>query len=397
MATLNFKDLGFIDEPDRVKVLFLRHFYFYVDKADLSRIGPLKVFRNSLEFDASEKRTLKFYDFLETGLNNLTNKITAKKTIYVHKGSGIPLIGNGSFGIVDRGTNLIEIKPICGCNLSCIYCSVDEDKRSVDFLIEKDYLVDELKKVVSIKKNDVEIHIGCNGEPLLYAPLIELVSDIKKIPGVARISMDTNATLLTPQIVDELINAGMTRFNLSINAFDDSLAKKIAGGKGFSVKHAKEIAGYITKKDAKVTLAPVWLGGVNDEDIEKIIEFGKTINADIGIQNFLKYQFGKNPVKEVPMEKFYERLNELEKQHNVKLILSAEDFGIKHDNSPKKVFRKGDVIDGSIVCYGRLSDEKIAVANGRTISVFGCSKSIGSKVKIRITKEKHNINSGVSV
>lgn len=397
MAVLHFKDLEFIETPDKVKVLFLRHFYFDIERKDLERIGSVKVFKNSLEFDATDKRAAKFYDFLEKGLNNLTNKITGKKTVYIYKGSGIPLIGNGSFGIVDRKTSLIEIKPICGCNLSCIYCSVDEDRRSVDFLIEKDYLIDELKKVVSIKKNEVEIHIGCNGEPLLYAPLIELVADIKMMPKVSRISIDTNTTLLSKDIADSLIDAGMTRFNLSINAFDEKLAKEISGGKGFSVKHAKEIAEHIRNRGVSVTIAPVLMNGINDDEIVKIIEFAKNIGADVGIQNFLKYQFGKNPIKEVPMSEFYKKLELLEKKHNVKLVLSAKDFGITPDTHLKKTFRKDEIVEAIIVCDGRLSNEKIAKALDRTISVFNCNKRIGSKIKIRINREKHNIYAGVCV
>ncbi len=393
MVLLEFKDLEFIDEKERVKILFLRHFYFYIDKVTLLKIGPLKVHKHALEFDSSEKRALKFYELLDYGLNNLKNKITGKPTVYLHKGCGIPLIGNGSFGIVDRGSNLIEIKPVCGCNISCIYCSVDQDKRGVDFVIEKDYLVQELRKVVAIKKNEVEIHIGCHGEPLLYAPLSELIASVREIPNVVRVSMDTNATLITKDVADSLINSGMTRFNISINASSDENAVKIAGGP-YSLKHVMNIAEYISKKNVSLTIAPVWLKGINDSDIEELVKFGKRIGADIGIQNFLGYQFGKNPVKEVPMEDFIENLKALEKKYDVKLVLKASDFSIKDDVLYPKVFDKGEVVEATLVCVGRFPGEKIGVAKDRTISVFECNKAIGSRVKIKLTRSKHNIYSG---
>ena len=44
--------------------------------------------------------------------------------------SGIPLIGCIAFGLIDRGTNLIQIRPFTGCPLSCIFCSVDAGPRS---------------------------------------------------------------------------------------------------------------------------------------------------------------------------------------------------------------------------------------------------------------------------
>lgn len=396
MAKLEFNDLEFSDDKESVKVIFLKYFYFNIEKSELLKIGGFKFDTHSIEFDASDKRSSKFYELIDRGISELKSIVTGKKTIFVHKGAGIPLIGNNSFGIVDRGSSLIEIKPVCGCNLSCIYCSVDEDKRSVDFIVDKDYLIDELKKVVTVKKHDVEIHIGCNGEPLLYSNLILLITEIKTIPNVKRISMDTNGTLLTEKIIDELIDAGLTRFNLSLNSLDSDLAKKIAGG-GFSVNHAKKIAKYIKNKRVDLTLAPVWMQGVNDNDIEEIIKLGKEINAELGIQNYLYYQFGKNPVKEIEMETFYEKLKALEEKYGIKLILKASDFHIKNDESYPKIFEKGDIVDAVLVCQGRLSNEKIAVAKDRTISVYDCDKKIGQKVRLKINRSKHNIYSAVCV
>ncbi|MBR9690241.1 radical SAM protein [Candidatus Woesearchaeota archaeon] len=395
MAKLEFKDLMFIDEKDRVKVVFLKHFHFFIDKSKLEKIGKFKLNKNFIDFDANKKRANKFYDLIDKGLErDLKSGITGSKAVYIHKGSGIPLIGNSSFGIVDRGTSLVEIKMICGCNLNCVYCSVDQNKRDIDFVIEKDYLIEELRKVIEIKKHDVEVHIGCHGEPLLYSPLIEFVRDMKKIKGVKKISMNTNTTLLTPRIVDKLIDAGMTRFNLSINSLDPKLAKKIAGG-GFSVEHAKRIAEYISSKKVDLTIAPVWMCGVNDDDIEDIVVFAKSLNADIGIQNFLYYKFGKKPVKELHMDKFFEKLKALEKKHDKKLILCADDFDIKKDIALAKPFKKGEVIDAIIICCGRLPGEMLAVSQNRTISLYNCDKKTNSRVKIKITRQKHNIFSGV--
>lgn len=397
MTRLEFNDLRFYHENDFVKVIFLKHFYFEIKNEDLKKIADYSIGESFIDFDASEKRSSKFYELVDRGIANLKSVVTNRKTVFLYKGVRIPLIGNNSFGIVDRGSNLIEIKPICGCNLDCMYCSVDEKKRSVDFLVDNDYLVEELNKVVDLKKsNDIEIHIGCNGEPLLYANLMPLVKAISEIDKIKRISMDTNGTLLTEKIIDDLCDAGMTRFNLSLNSLDAEKAKKIAGG-GFSVNHARNIAKYITSKGVKLTLAPVWMQGVNDEDMEEIIKFGKEIGADLGIQNFLSYQFGKNPVKEYSMEEFYAKLSSLEKKYDVKLILSASDFGIVTDNSLKKVFDKSDIVDAVMVSDGRLPNERIAVSKDRCISIYDTNKKIGARVKVKITKSKHNIYSGVIV
>ena len=73
----------------------------------------------------------------------LKNKLNGNNTLYIHKNSGIPLIGSLSFGIIDRGSNMLEIKPLTSCNADCIFCSVDEgpsSKKIRDIVVEKDYL-----------------------------------------------------------------------------------------------------------------------------------------------------------------------------------------------------------------------------------------------------------------
>ena len=56
MAVLNFNDLKFVHEKERIKVYFLKIYYFYLQKEDLSRISRFKVSSHSIEFDCSEKK-----------------------------------------------------------------------------------------------------------------------------------------------------------------------------------------------------------------------------------------------------------------------------------------------------------------------------------------------------
>ena len=188
MAELIFNDLGFEEKKDTIRVSFLKLFYFDLNKSEL----PDKNFivgKNKITFKtiSQQKAERKFNNLLLKNFENLKNKLNSKKTIYIHKNSGIPLIGSLEFGLVDRNTNLIEIRPITSCNLNCIFCSVDQDKRIIDFVVEKDYLVDEFKKLVEFKQcSNIEAHIGTQGEPLLYEPLAELAKDLRKIEQVKK-------------------------------------------------------------------------------------------------------------------------------------------------------------------------------------------------------------------
>ena len=129
---------------------------------------------------------------------------------------------------------------------------------------------------------------------------------------------------------------------------------------------------------------------VTKQEMPKIIEFAKEIGAEIGIQNFLSYSLGRNPVKPMPFDEFYCRLREWEKRYSVKLIKSAEDFNIIGTKPLPKPFRKDEIIEAEIMCRGRLPHEMIAAAKGRSISAPNCFKEKG-RVRLRITRTKHNV------
>jgi len=399
MAELVFKDLSFEEKYEKVRISFLKIFYFDIDKSMLKSIGDFKISKNKIEFiDINEKRAQrKFNMLLSKGFSKLKNQLNNKLAIYVHKNSGIPLIGTTYFGLIDRGTNLIEIRPITSCNLNCIFCSVDEglnSRKKVDFVVEKDYLVNEFKKLVDFKQEDyIDAHINAQGEPLLYANIVELVADIAKIPQVKSISIDTNGTLLNKQLIDELAAAGLTRINLSLHALSPEIANKMAGT-SYNLKKVMEIAAYIPKK-MDLIITPVWLPGYNDNELVKLAKFAHKIGAGkncpaIGIQNFLNYQFGRNPVKQATMDIFYKKMQDLEQKYGVKLICNESDFKIKKSKELPKPFKKGDVVKAKLICPGRLYKEMLAVLENRVISVPNCHKQEGF-VKLKIRRTKHNI------
>lgn len=401
MAELVFNDLSFEDKGNAIRINFLKLFYLDIGKHMLENIGKFKIRHNKIEFlDVNEKKAQRRFNMLlSEGFVKLKSRLNNKPAIYIHRNSGIPLIGTNYFGLIDRGTNVIEIKPITGCNSSCIYCSVDEgplSRKVVEFVVEKDYLIEELRKLVEFKDEScIDAHINAQGEPLLYADMVDLVADIAKMPQIKCISIDTNGTLLNKQLIDDLAAAGLTRINLSLNALDPKVASAMAGFQ-YNLKKVMELAEYIPKK-MDLIIAPVWLPGYNDNEIVKLAKFAQKIGAGkncppIGIQNFLPYHFGRNPVKPVEMDVFYKKLKDLEQKHGIKLIydLSAFKIQIKECKELPKPFKKGDVIKANIVCPGRLPNEMLAVSNSRIISIPDCYKGKGI-VKLRIRRSKHNI------
>lgn len=400
MAILKFKDLKFIEEKEFIKVIFLKIFYFEIPKKDLNYIGNFKIKEDEINFiDISEKKAWNKFDLiLSKGFENLKNRLNQNPTTYVHQNSGIPLIGSNNFGLVDRDTNLIEIKPVTSCNLGCIFCSVDEGigtKKKHDFVVEKDYLMSEFEKLAKNKNtNPLYAYINVHGEPLLYEPIVELISDLKKIPNVIT-GIITNGTLLNEKLIDDLAKVGLDRINISLSAIDKELANHLAGIK-FNLDRLLKMIEYANQK-LEVVVAPVYMKTLNDHEIDKIIEFiinlRKKYNKNfplLGIQNFLSYKLGRNPVKETPWEEFNEKMKIWEKKHNINL---SEDHFYKIFKTKKleKPFTKGDKIKAEIIGRDRFPNQRIAKANNRIITIFNCNLNKGKIVNINILKDKHNI------
>jgi len=396
MARLSFGKLTFHDMEDRVRISLMQHYYFDVPRDELEKIGRFRLDRDSIEFEGVSEQTAenKFNFLLTRYMPRLKTRFNDRDAVYVHRGSGIPLMGTLYFGIVDKGTDIIEVKPNTGCNASCIFCSVGEgpaEKSSLrdDYIVECDYLVEELRKLVEYKGEKVHIYINPHGEPLLYPDIVELVRGIRAISLVDRIHIITNGMLLTKELVDRLVDAGLSCFNISLHAMESELAKRLAGTSAYDIGRLKEMAAYIKGK-ADLYITPVMLKGVNDAEMEKIIGFCKSIGCDkVGIQNFLENRRGRNPAKEMPWEEFNAMLRAWEGKHGVKLILDAK---LRETKQYEKPFKRDDVVKADVVCNGRSRNEKIAVAKGRCIMVPRCEK--GGRITVRITKSLHNIFAG---
>ncbi len=331
-----------------------------------------------------------------------------KNVFRVTPDSGVPLIGCIAFGIIDRGTNLVQVRPISGCNLNCIFCSVDEGPysrtRVTRYLVDLDYLLEYCGWIAEFKGHrKLEFHIDCAGDPVTYPYLVELVQGLSEIRGVEVVSMQTHGVGLTEKLVDELADAGLSRINLSIDALNPDLARKLAGLNSYRVDRVLELAEYIVANEKiDLLVAPVWVPGYNDAEIEPIIRWALKIGAGgrwppLGIQKYVPHKHGRKPPGCKPMTwgEFYSKLRRLEKRYGVKLVLSPSDFGIHRRKMVPVVFEKGERVTVKVVAPGWVVGEKIGVCKGRCITIVDASQvEIGAKIKVTVIENKHNIYIG---
>ncbi|MBS3167288.1 radical SAM protein [Candidatus Woesearchaeota archaeon] len=311
--------------------------------------------------------------------------------------SKVPLIGNIFFGIIDRGTNVLQVRATTRCNLNCIYCSVDSGVNSKlhksVFEVKLDYLLNWVKKMVEFKGEGVEVHLDSVGEPLMYLPIIELIKEIRKLENVKIISMQSNGQLLNKKLIKELDDAGLNRINLSINSLDEKNACYIAGVLKFNIKNLLESINELKKTKIEVLIAPVLIPGVNDKDIEEIVKYCKDNEIKLGIQKYEIYPYSRK-VKEAKQERwyhFYKKLKEFEQKYKIKLVLNPKEFGIEKRPRYPIDIKKGDKLNVEIVMQGWLNDQKVAKYKAASITIRNCSNNIGDKVRIKIVEDKNNL------
>lgn len=338
------------------------------------------------------------------------NPFKMRQILHCDEESDIPLFGLDFLGIIDRGTNIIELKPLTLCNLKCRYCFVNAGDYKTDFVVEDRYLLQKVKKLIQIKEpHDIEIHLAPYGEIFLYPHLPQLLTALNKLEGVSTISLQSNGLLLTSSTIKMLENAHITRINISLNTFNKEFAEYLTHCKHYQMDTLLQNIDLLLDSDINVLLAPVWFPGENDADIEDIIQYVADMRAQgyskadiqLGVQKYLIYKTGRTLKKIRPKTwgYFYQQLSDLEKKYDIKLKLGPDDFGIHPRTLYNLDVHEGEIIPVTIVSPGRWDNECI----GKINEDFGCKvllnspitfteDMIGKQIDVKILKAKDTEN-----
>ncbi|HUA64894.1 MAG TPA: GTP 3',8-cyclase MoaA [Alphaproteobacteria bacterium] len=168
-----------------------------------------------------------------------------------------------------RKIDYLRISITDRCNERCLYCMPEGYK---GWETTRDHLTaDEI-----IRAARVAAEIGfrkfrlTGGEPLVRHDILDIVRGMKKISGVEDVGLSTNGTRLAP-LARPLHEAGVRSVNLSLDALDPQIYRKVTGGDLNLV-----LAGIRAAASAgfeRIKLNCVLMRGVNENEIWPLVLF----------------------------------------------------------------------------------------------------------------------------
>jgi cyclic pyranopterin phosphate synthase len=180
-----------------------------------------------------------------------------------------------SFG---REIDYLRLSVTDRCNLRCVYCMGND---GVDWKPHGEMLsFEELERLchifaeLGIKKIKIT-----GGEPLVKKGVVPFIAHVRRIPGIEDVTLTTNGVLLGGRL-DDLIKAGISSVNISLDSFDRKTFLRLSGRDEFdrvfsSIQAAAAKVKTVTGKHFRVKINMVPLRGINDGEIPDFALFAR--------------------------------------------------------------------------------------------------------------------------
>jgi GTP 3',8-cyclase len=136
----------------------------------------------------------------------------------------VPQLESGPRSI--SAVRVLRISITDRCNFRCVYCMPEEGTR----WLPKDHLL-AFEEIIDVVKAAIEVH-GIRrfkltgGEPTLRRGLVDLVSRLRRIPGIDDLSLTTNGLLLE-SLAHPLKEAGLDRVTVSVDSLHPDRFRRI--------------------------------------------------------------------------------------------------------------------------------------------------------------------------
>ncbi|MET1159449.1 MAG: radical SAM protein [Thermoprotei archaeon] len=314
-------------------------------------------------------------------------KIWGNRTLYVISSSNVIHTYIG-FGVIDRGTNVLQVRPTTLCPLNCIFCSVDAGpysrNRVAEFIVDLDTMINSVKAIAEYKGGGIEALIDTIGEGLTYPQIFDLIRLLKRLPSIESVALETHGLLLSIDIVKKLEEAGLDRINLSIDSLNPEKARFLQGVEWYDVNKVREIAEYIARETSiDLHVTPVWIPGINDKDVVEIIEWAYRIGTGkkwppATIQKYVVHKYGRKipGIKPLSWKSFWRWVREFESRYGLRISWDMSEWGMKRTKRYPCEYKRGDKLIVDVLAPGVFRGEFISVDKSKNVIITLTGKGI---------------------
>ncbi len=186
----------------------------------------------------------------------------------------------------------IRIEPSQLCNFRCEFCSISvEDYRKAKTNIIMDYdlflsIVADIKRSFGHIKNIMLVGMG---ESLLHPRIADMVAAITREQIADTVEIITNASLLTPELSNSLVESGLSMLRISVDGLSSEDFQKYCGTKVDFDNYVKNISYFYEHRgNTKVYIKILNYMVDTPERYETYVRTFKPISDMINVENLIE-------------------------------------------------------------------------------------------------------------
>lgn len=170
------------------------------------------------------------------------------------------------------------------CNFKCFYCMPSDPV----WMARSEILsLEEITRLISVFAGlGVKSVRLTGGEPLVRRNIEALVTQVKNISGITEVNLTTNGYYLVEK-GRALADAGLDRINISIDSLDRTKFEQIVRRANVYDRVMEGIKNCQNLGLKKVRLNSVVVRGFNDDEINEMLEFGRSLGYEVRFIEFM--------------------------------------------------------------------------------------------------------------
>ena len=178
------------------------------------------------------------------------------------------------------------------CNFKCKFCTECNDELYKKYNIKRGFMpYDTFCKIIDDMKDFPDkvksLHLYLGGEPLLHKDMPKMIKYAKDSNVADEVIIFSNGALLTPELSDEIIAAGLDKIQFSIEGTSSEKYQQVTGVKVDYEKLINNIKYFYEHKRECTVYAKILDTNLTDQEKEKFTNDFKNISDSCYIETLL--------------------------------------------------------------------------------------------------------------